>query len=42
MLFCSYYRYNYEGKYLDAQELKDFLEIEQSVSMGLFAHVTTV
>ena len=28
------FRYNYEGKYLDAQELKDFLEKEQMV--GIF------
>ncbi len=32
MLLSDNYRYNYEGMFLDAEELKDFLELEQYVS----------
>ena len=34
------FRYNYEGKYLDAQELKDFLEKEQMVGIRILEVVS--
>ena len=36
----STFRYNYDGKYLDAEELSDFLTEEQNVStLELLSHV---
>ena len=35
-----FFRYNYEGKYLDAQELKDFLEKEQMVDISILKVVS--
>ena len=36
------FRYNYEGKYLDAQELKDFLEKEQMVGVSFLEAVSVL
>ena len=31
MNLCMHFRYNYDGRYLDPDELRDFLQKEQKV-----------